>query len=129
MAGDKRANVSAIFSSAQLNAVAICIFLSLNISAGEARFALLDDPIQNMDDFNVLGLLDLLRSVSEGRQVVVSTHDAQLGELMRRKLRPLRLTLRTISHEFTGYDELGPRVETEVDEFSEPPQLLPSLVA
>jgi DNA repair exonuclease SbcCD ATPase subunit len=129
VAGDKRANVSAIFSSAQLNAVAICIFLSLNISAGEARVALLDDPIQNMDDFNALGLLDLLRSVSQGRQVVVSTHDAQLGELMRRKLRPLQLTRRTITHEFAGYDELGPRVDTKVDEFSEPPHLLPSLAA
>ena len=62
VAGEKRANVSAIFSSAQLNAVAICVFLATNVSAGETRFALLDDPIQNMDDFNVLGLLDLLRS-------------------------------------------------------------------
>jgi DNA repair exonuclease SbcCD ATPase subunit len=129
VAGDKRANVSAIFSSAQLNAVAICVFLAMNVSAGETRFALLDDPIQNMDDFNVLGLLDLLRSVSSNRQVVLSTHDAQLGELMRRKLRPLQLTRRTITHEFTAYDELGPRVETKIDEFSETPELLPALVA
>jgi hypothetical protein len=129
VAGEKRANVSAIFSSAQLNAVAICVFLATNVSAGETRFALMDDPIQNMDDFNVLGLLDLLRSVSSNRQVVVSTHDVQLGELMRRKLRPLQLTRRTITHEFTGYDEFGPRVETKIDEFSETPELLPALVA
>jgi hypothetical protein len=129
VAGNTRANVSAIFSSAQLNAVAICVFLALNISAGGAGFALLDDPIQNMDDFNVLGLLDMLRAVSEGRQVIVSTHDVQLGELMRRKLRPLRNTRRTITHEFIGYGELGPEIATEVDEFAEPPQLLPALVA
>ncbi|MGB0090914.1 MAG: hypothetical protein WBP81_00005 [Solirubrobacteraceae bacterium] len=129
MAHETRANVSAIFSSAQLNAVAICIFLAINLSAGDARFALLDDPIQNMDDFNVLGLLDLLRSISAGREVVLSTHDAQLGELMRRKLRPLQLTRRTISHEFTGYDALGPQVKTEIDEFSETPEFLPALVA
>ena len=129
VAGETRANVSAIFSSAQLNAVAICIFLATNVSAGGTRFALLDDPIQNMDDFNVLGLLDLLRSVSSDRQVIVSTHDIQLGELMRRKLRPLQLTRRVITHEFTGYDELGPQVEKHVDEFSEIPELLPGLVA
>ena len=75
VSGGKRMNVSATFSSAQLNAVAICIFLALNASAQPAAFALLDDPIQNMDDFNVLGLLRLLRSVSAGRQVIVSTHD------------------------------------------------------
>jgi DNA repair exonuclease SbcCD ATPase subunit len=129
VAGAKHANVSAIFSSAQLNAVAICIFLATNVSAGGRLFALLDDPIQNMDDFNVLGLLDLLRSVSTDRQVIVSTHDSQLGELMRRKLRPLHLTRRTITHEFIGYDDLGPRIETKADEFSETPELLPALVA
>jgi DNA repair exonuclease SbcCD ATPase subunit len=129
VAGNTRANVSAIFSSAQLNAVAICVFLALNISAGAAGFALLDDPIQNMDDFNVLGLLDMLRAISEGRQVIVSTHDVQLGELIRRKLRPLRKTRRTITHEFIGYGELGPEIKTEIDEFADPPQLLPALVA
>jgi DNA repair exonuclease SbcCD ATPase subunit len=129
VAGEKRANVSAIFSSAQLNAVAICVFLATNVSAGGTRFALLDDPIQNMDDFNVLGLLDLLRSVASNRQVILSTHDTQLGELMRRKLRPLQLTRRTITHEFIGYDELGPQVVTRIDEFSEAPELLPALVA
>jgi hypothetical protein len=112
-----------------LNAVAICIFLALNISTAGAGFALLDDPIQNMDDFNVLGLLDLLRAVSEGRQVIVSTHDPQLGELMRRKLRPLRSTRRTITHEFIGYSGQGPAIEREVDEFAPPPRLLPALVA
>ena len=60
---------------------------------------------------------------------MVSTHDLQLGELMRRKLRPLQLTRRTITHAFTGYDEFGPRVETKIDEFSETPELLPALVA
>ena len=128
VSGDKRPNVSAIFSSAQLNAVAICIFLALNISAGQAQIALLDDPIQNMDDFNVLGLLDLLRSVSEGRQVLVSTHDPQLGALMRRKLRPLSPTRRTITYEFTGYDEFGPRVEQNVDDFREAPEILAALL-
>jgi hypothetical protein len=129
VSGDTRANVSAIFSSAQLNSVAICIFLAHNISAGNGRFALLDDPIQNMDDFNVLGLLDLLRAISDGRQVILSTHDTQLGALMRRKLRPRQHGRRTITHEFMGYSESGPAVESRIDEFEQAPQILDTLVA
>jgi DNA repair exonuclease SbcCD ATPase subunit len=128
-AGNTRANVSATFSSAQLNAVAVCIFLALNISAGTAGFAMLDDPIQNMDDFNVLGLFDLLRSVSENRQVMISTHDQQLGELLTRKLRPLQPGRKTITHEFISYDDRGPTIETRSTEYSEPPQILSRLVA
>ena len=124
VAGEARPNVAAIFSSAQLNAVAICIFLTLNVTTAPTPITLLDDPIQNMDDFNVLGLLDLLRSISQGRQVIVSTHDTQLGDLMQRKLRPLQPGARTIKHRFTAYDETGPRVETEVQEYAETPELL-----
>jgi DNA repair protein SbcC/Rad50 len=53
------ANVTNIFSSARLNAVAVCVFLAMNLGVAQSRgmFALLGDPIQNMDDFNVLGLL------------------------------------------------------------------------
>jgi hypothetical protein len=88
---------------------------------------LLDDPIQNMDDFNVLGLLDALRSAKAGRQVVVSTHDAQLAELVRRKLRPTGFSERTIVHRFRGYGPEGPHVDTEVETFIPAPELIESL--
>lgn len=120
------ANVSTIFSSAQLNAVAVCVFMAMNlaISRSQAAFALLDDPIQNMDDFNVLGLLDLLRGLVQERQFVVSTHDEQIGELLRRKLRPLAPGAQTILHRFRSYRGDGPVVETLIDDYVEVPRVL-----
>jgi DNA repair exonuclease SbcCD ATPase subunit len=113
------ANVTTIFSSAQLNAVAVCVFLAMNLAVSRSRvsFALLDDPIQNMDDFNVLGLLDLLRGLVGERQFVLSTHDEQIGELLRRKLRPLSPDSHTIVHRFVAYKPEGPVVDVAVDSF------------
>jgi exonuclease SbcC len=121
-----QANVTNIFSSAQLNAVAVCIFLAMNLSVIQSRaaFALLDDPIQNMDDFNVLGLLDLLRGLLGERQFVLSTHDEQIGELLRRKLRPVAQGDQTIMHKFVAYGAAGPVVTTTVDEYSESTRVL-----
>lgn len=118
ISGDTKANVSTIFSSAQLNAVAVCIFLSLNLAQRGSKldFVMLDDPIQNMDDFNVLGLLDLLRNLGSDRQIFISTHDAQLGELIRRKLRPANQGRKAITHNFTSYDAAGPTVDSFIDE-------------
>jgi hypothetical protein len=121
-----QANVSTIFSSAQLNAVAVCVFLAMNlaVSRSQVSFALLDDPIQNMDDFNVLGLLDLLRGLVGERQFVLSTHDEQIGELVRRKLRPLSPGDHTILHRFLTYRSEGPEVETIVDGYTQAPNVL-----
>jgi DNA repair exonuclease SbcCD ATPase subunit len=128
--GATEANVNTIFSSAQLNAVAVCVFLAMSLAVGRSHvsFALLDDPIQNMDDFNVLGLLDLLRGLVGDRQFVVSTHDDQIGELVRRKLRPQEPARRTIVHKFLSYKGDGPIVETEIDEYVASPNIMDQAV-
>jgi hypothetical protein len=124
--GDVIGNASMLFSSAQLNAVAVSVFVSLNLlrPKGGLEWLLLDDPIQNMDDYNVLGLVDLLRSLRAQRQLVVSTHDSQIGELIRRKLRPRASGQRTIIHRFSSIDEDGPRVLTSIDEYVPIPSVL-----
>lgn len=126
-----RGNINTIFSSAQLNAVATCLFLSLNLSHSGDRpaIALLDDPIQNMDDYNVVGLLDMLRAFLPLRQLVVSTHDAAIGQLIARKLRPLESGGRTIVHTFSGYETDGPRVHTDVMEHQEEPWVIRRLAS
>jgi hypothetical protein len=129
--GDTTGNVSMMFSSAQLNAVGVCIFLSLSLMrpAGGVSWVLLDDPIQNMDDYNILGLVDLLRSFRGQRQVIVSTHDDQIGELLRRKLRPQRPEERTAVHRFLSIDEEGPRIVSTVDQFAAQPFVLEAATA
>jgi hypothetical protein len=52
-----------LLSSSQLNALAVAIFLSLNLRIGNlpTDSVILDDPLQSLDDINLLGLVDLLR--------------------------------------------------------------------
>jgi ABC-type lipoprotein export system ATPase subunit len=49
----------------------------------------LDDPVQSLDHVNLLSLADMLRTVRNRRQIIVSTHDEVLAELLIRTLRPL----------------------------------------
>jgi exonuclease SbcC len=80
------------FSEAQLNLLALSIFLSHSFQQRWSRFIplMLDDPIQHMDDFNVNGFVDCLRGFAElGRQFVISTCDLSFYRLMLLKLRCL----------------------------------------
>jgi energy-coupling factor transporter ATP-binding protein EcfA2 len=71
---------------------------------------MLDDPIQNMDDLNILGLLDMLRNLPHDRQLVISTHDNQILTLMESKLRPEAEGRSLRVYEFESYAEQGPIV-------------------
>lgn len=103
-----------VLSSSQMNALAVCIFLSLNlgVSSPPLEAAILDDPLQSLDDINLLGLIDLLRRAKDQRQLFVSTHDARFGNLLARKLRPGSSEQRTIVIELEGWSRTGPSVTT-----------------
>jgi len=79
-----------VLSSSQLNVLAVSTFLSLNLAIDTLplQVVALDDPLQSLDTINLLGLADLLRRVRGSRQVLISTHDGRLMELLSRKLRP-----------------------------------------
>jgi predicted ATPase len=79
-----------VLSSSQLNVLAVGTFLSLNLAIDTLplQVVALDDPLQSLDTVNLLGLADLLRRVRASRQVIVSTHDERLADLLSRKLRP-----------------------------------------
>lgn len=101
----------AVLSSSQLNALAVSVFLSLNLGIPRPPLsaALLDDPLQSLDDVNLLGLVDLLRRVKERRQLLISTHDQRFGSLLARKLRPAGKG-RTLLIELDGWSRQGPSV-------------------
>ena len=48
----------------------------------------IDDPIQALDDINILSMIDLLRNVafSLNRQIVMTTHDQNFFELLQKKI-------------------------------------------
>ena len=101
-----------VFSSAQANIAAISYLMSLNLASSVgAPVILLDDPLQAMDDVNVLGFADLCRHLRTQRQLLVSTHESRFAELLERKLAPRRLGDRTIALEFVGWDRNGPTIK------------------
>jgi exonuclease SbcC len=80
------------FSAAQLNILSLSIFLARALhvkhEGKEVETILIDDPIQSMDSINILSTIDLLRNISIrfNRQIVLSTHDENFYELLKRKV-------------------------------------------
>lgn len=102
-----------ILSSSQSNAFAIAIFLSLNLgfSPLATESVLMDDPLQSLDDVNLLGLVDLLRRTKAERQVILGTHDRAFAELLARKLRPVTASETALLIELDGWGREGPRIK------------------
>jgi len=105
---------ASILSSSQVNALAVSVFLALNLGVPKPPLsvAMLDDPLQSLDDINLLSLVDLLRRTKDRRQLFVSTHDRRFGDLLSRKLRPSNEKGRTIVIELDGWSRQGPIVVT-----------------
>jgi exonuclease SbcC len=117
---DLTANVSvdepgSVLSSSQLNVLAVSVFLALNLGVETLplNVVALDDPLQSLDDVNLLGLVDLLRRIKGRRQIIVSTHDARFGGLLARKLRPISMVGRARLIQLEGWTREGPLVEQE----------------
>lgn len=101
-----------LFSSSQLNALAVSVFLGLNlgISSPPLEAILLDDPLQSLDDVNLLGLIDTLRRTKALRQLVVSTHDHRLSDLLQLKLRPVGEGESTLVISISDWTREGPSI-------------------
>ncbi len=110
--GEKRINPSLTFSSAQLNVLAISIFLAIHRKQTWSTLdsIFMDDPIQNMDDLNILSYIDLIRKICKDKQIVISTHDDNIYRLIRRKLYPTGGE-RIICYEYKNLAEYGPEIE------------------
>ena len=53
-----------------------------------AKTLLLDDPVQHIDDYRALNLVEVLASIRRtGRQVIVAVEDAALADVLCRRLR------------------------------------------
>lgn len=81
------------FSTAQLNILSLSIFLAKALNAKDDEgnpidCIFIDDPIQSMDNINILSTIDLLRSLvkNEGKQIILSTHDENFHNLLKKKI-------------------------------------------
>jgi len=63
-------------SSGQLSGIVIALTLALNrvYSKGFGTI-LIDDPVQSMDDINMISLIELLRNDFKDKQIFISTHE------------------------------------------------------
>ena len=98
-----------LFSSAQLNTFGVSMFLSMALRQNWLNLdtVLLDDPIQNLDDINILSLIDLIRGLLDlksGKQVVMSTHDERFYNLIKRKFTGYKLK----AYKFESYGRVTP---------------------
>ncbi|WP_129723491.1 response regulator [Xylanivirga thermophila] len=82
-----------LMSAGQRTAVVLSIFFKMHISMKTApKFILLDEPVSNIDDLNILGLLDFLRemAISNGTQIFFTTANYSVAKLFKRKFSFLR---------------------------------------
>ena len=84
---------SVYFSAPQLNILSLSMFLAKALRVKDdggkpVDCIFIDDPIQSMDSIHILATIDLLRSilVRTGKQVIFSTHDENIHNLLQRKI-------------------------------------------
>ena len=83
-------NPAFLFSSGQRRAAGLAFLLAINLARGWSglRFVVLDDPVQHVDDYRALHLVEVLSSVRQaGRQVICTMEDEDLAEVLCRRLR------------------------------------------
>ena len=83
-------NLRFMFSSGQRRAVGLAFLLSISLSRPwcALKSIVLDDPVQHIDDYRALHLVEALAGVRKsGHQVICTVEDAELGELLARRLR------------------------------------------
>jgi DNA repair exonuclease SbcCD ATPase subunit len=82
-----------MFSSGQRRAVGLAFLLAVHMSRPWCRLRslILDDPVQHIDDYRALHLVEVLSSIRQsGRQVICTVEDAALADLLCRRLRSSR---------------------------------------
>ena len=87
---DDDRNPRFFFSSGQRRALGLAFLLAVGLSSEWSRLdtLILDDPVQHIDDFRALHLVEALASIRQsGKQVLITVEDPALADLLGRRLR------------------------------------------
>lgn len=82
-------NPSFVFSSGQRRAAGLAFLLAVHLARNWCRLRtlVLDDPVQHIDDFRALHLVETLSAIRKtGRQIICSVEDPALADLLVRRL-------------------------------------------
>lgn len=86
---DYETHVKTRFSNAQLNSVAIAIFLSMSKRISRnLNLAILDDPTQSMDQIHKKALTKMLASESTEKQLIIATQNQKVQEELAKLITP-----------------------------------------
>jgi len=83
-------NPQFLFSSGQRRAAGLAFLLAVHLSRPWCswRSLLMDDPVQHIDDYRALNLVEVLTAIRRsGRQVIVAVEDVALANVLCRRLR------------------------------------------
>jgi exonuclease SbcC len=95
------------FSNAQMNAVALSLFLSMSTRLqSNLGIILLDDPSQSMDNVHKEALSKLLKDILQEKQLIVSTQDTEFEKHLE-KLMP---TTETMIYKLSEWSTIGPEI-------------------
>lgn len=84
-------------SSGQIAAVVITLYLALNkVYAKGFGTLLIDDPVQTMDEINMISLVELLRNEFSDRQIILSTHEDNVSRYFIYKFLKYQRTVRQV---------------------------------
>jgi len=86
-------------SSGQISAVVIALYLAINkVYSKGLGTLLIDDPVQTMDEINMISLVELLRNEFADKQIILSTHEDHVSKYFiykflkyRRKVKQVKL--------------------------------------
>lgn len=124
-------NPQFLFSSGQRRAAGLAFLLAVHLSRPWCRWntLLLDDPVQHIDDYRALNLVEVLAAIRRtGRQVIVAVEDAALANVLSRRLRS---AMDDIGRRFDlGTSSSGaPEIYAEEDVYPMPREVLRSASA
>jgi DNA repair protein SbcC/Rad50 len=101
-----------VFSEAQMRVLSLSIFLGLNLSVKSNNFnqIYIDDPVQSMDDINMVSFIDLLRALKASNSInknfIIGTHDDNFSKLLKIKFRHHSF----IEYRLDSYTKEGPKL-------------------
>lgn len=96
------------FSNAQMNAVALSLFLSMSTRLeSNLGLILLDDPSQSMDKEHKEALSKLLGEILEERQILVTTQDTEFKQCLEKSLNKAKTKIYELQEWNTEGPEIG----------------------
>lgn len=97
-----------IMSSGQLSGVVITFMLAMNkMYPTNLKTLLIDDPVQTMDEINMVSLLQLLRYEFPNYQLIMSTHEKNISNYFRYKYSTLCKSVKRLDIKSHRFQDIG----------------------